>query len=94
MHWCQMQDFPELSVVRVKALADRATGARPLASDDDRRSRAVGDIGTVVEVLRAPGRPRAYLVECCDAAGATVWLSECLAEELEWVSPAAQAPRG
>jgi phage gpG-like protein len=30
MHWGRMLDFAELSVVRVKALADRATGARPL----------------------------------------------------------------
>jgi len=82
----RMQDFAELSVVRVRML-DRAAGAKPLTSDDNRRAPAIGDIGTVVEVLRAPGRPPVYLVECCDAAGATVWLCECLAQELEVISP-------
>jgi hypothetical protein len=87
MHWGRMQDFAELSVVRVKALVDRPAGAMPRTSVDDRRPPAIGDIGTVVDVLRAPGRPPAYLVECSDDAGATVWLCVCPAEELELVSP-------
>jgi hypothetical protein len=83
----RMQDFAELSVVRVRMLIDRAAGAKPLTSDFNRRAPAIGDIGTVLEVLRAPGRPPVYLVECCDARGATVWLCECLPQELEVITP-------
>lgn len=86
-----MQDFPELSVVRVKMLVDRATDATRLASEDNHRSPSIGDTGTVVEVLRAPGRPQMYLVESCDTTGASIWLCDFLAEELELVCPSSAA---
>lgn len=80
-----VQVFPALSVVRVKAFIDRADGTKRLASDDDRRPPEIGDTGTVVEILHAPGNPRMYLVESCDSTGASVWVCDFLAEELELV---------
>ena len=43
----------------------------------------VGEVGTLVDILQAPGLPDHYVVECTASDGGTVWLSEFLAEELE-----------
>lgn len=49
----------------------------------NQRAPQVGDVGTYIDRLRAPGLPDVYVVEMCDANGVPVWLSDFLAEELE-----------
>jgi hypothetical protein len=51
-----------------------------------RRAPHVGDEGAVVQVLRAAGLPERYVVESVDAGGATVWLAEFAAADLEAAS--------
>jgi hypothetical protein len=49
---------------------------------------AVGDVGTLLDVLIAPGVADRYIVESSDGNGTTVWLGDFLADELEVVQPA------
>lgn len=49
----------------------------------NQRAPRVGDVGTVVDILRAPGLPDRYVVECSDSDGTDVWLADFLREELE-----------
>lgn len=76
-----MDAFPQYSVVRVKALL------QPRDSYDswgvNRRAPVVGGTGTVVEILRSPGAPTAYVVECGNADGTAEWLADLTAQELE-----------
>jgi hypothetical protein len=53
----------------------------------NQRAPAVGDVGTVVDILQAPGCPDAYVVENSGAGGVTVWLGDFLEQELEPVVP-------
>jgi hypothetical protein len=48
----------------------------------NQRPPRIGDVGTIVEVLRAPGLPDRYVVEASGPDGITVWLSDFEAEEL------------
>ena len=41
----------------------------------------IGDIGTIVEVYSKP--EVGYEIECCDSAGATIWLEALYPGELE-----------
>lgn len=73
-----------LQVVRVVALRE---GERPFdGSEGAARPPAVGDLGTVVEVLRAPGLPPRFLVEAVAEDGVTTWLAEFDEVELALVS--------
>ena len=48
---------------------------------------SVGDVGTLLEVLHAPGLDNRYVVECVhDTDGTTVWLSDFSEDELEPVT--------
>ena len=49
----------------------------------------VGDKGAVVDVLRGFGKPDRYVVECVNASGETIWLSDFSADELALASPEA-----
>lgn len=49
----------------------------------NQRSPQVGDTGTLVEILHAPGLPDRYVVESCGPGGITIWLGDFAAEELE-----------
>jgi hypothetical protein len=42
-------------------------------------------MGYVIEVLRAPGLPDHFVVECSGEGGVDEWLGEFLAEEIEAV---------
>jgi hypothetical protein len=61
-----------------------------LRGDDDayddwgvnRRRPRLGDVGTLVEILQAPGAQDRYVVECSMADGNTEWLSDFVADEL------------
>lgn len=49
----------------------------------NQRAPQVGDVGTYIDLLHAPGLPDHYVVEMCGVGGAPVWLAEFLADELE-----------
>lgn len=73
----------EFATVRVRALVDDA------AYDGwsvNRRPPAPGDVGAIVDVLRAPGLPDRYVVECSGPDGVDHWLADFAAEELELVA--------
>jgi hypothetical protein len=49
----------------------------------NRRPPRVGDVGTIVEILQAPGLPAKYVLEACAADGTTIWLCDFDADEIE-----------
>jgi hypothetical protein len=49
----------------------------------NQRPPQVGDTGTIVDVLAAPGLPYNYVVEASGQDGITIWLGDFAAEELE-----------
>lgn len=53
----------------------------------NQRAPAVGDVGTLLDVLTAPGVADRYVVESSDGHGTTIWLGDFLADELEIVQP-------
>ena len=81
-----MTSFKLYSEVRIR---------RMLRSDDDsyddwrvnRRRPALGDVGTLIDILHAPGKPDRYVVECCTSDGSTEWLSDFVMDELEALAP-------
>ena len=68
----------EYDVVRVIKLeqADRSFDGTP----EIKRSPRVGDIGTIVRVLTPD---RAFVVECVDRYGMTIWLADFGIDEIE-----------
>jgi hypothetical protein len=59
----------------------------------NRRSPAIGDMGTIVDILYAPGLPHKYVVESSDADGITIWLADFDAEELAPIDDAEYEPQ-
>lgn len=51
----------------------------------NQRPPAVGDVGTLLDVLAVPGVANRYVVESSQGDGTTVWLGDFLADELEVV---------
>ena len=49
----------------------------------NQRPPQVGDVGALLDVLHAAGRPDRYVVESSGANGVSVWLGDFSAEELE-----------
>lgn len=49
----------------------------------NQRPPRIGDVGSLLDILHAPGLPDRYVVESSDADGVTVWLGDFAAEELE-----------
>lgn len=49
----------------------------------NRRPPKVGDVGTLLDVLRAGGHSDRYVVESSGADGITIWLGDFATEELE-----------
>jgi len=49
----------------------------------NRRPPLVGDVGTIVDILHAPGAPDDYVVECIGPDGVTEWLGDFSADEIE-----------
>lgn len=52
----------------------------------NRRPPQPGDVGTLVDILRAPGLPDTYVVEASNPDGTTIWLGDFEAAELEPVA--------
>jgi hypothetical protein len=80
-----MGTLNELDVVRILSLRvpDRPFEGSPGWARDPR----VGDLGTIVHVASTCDEDslNAYLVECVDKSGMTVWLAEFTEAELELV---------
>ncbi len=76
-----MMTLTQFELVRVKCLL------RPPSEYDgwrvNKRTPAVGDVGTLVDILHAEGLPDRFVVECCQGDGETVWLGDFHADELE-----------
>lgn len=55
----------------------------------NRRPPAVGDVGTLIDVLTAPGFPSKYVVECSSSeeGGTSTWLADFFEDELTLVTP-------
>ncbi|MBP6575102.1 MAG: hypothetical protein KA230_11665 [Flavobacteriales bacterium] len=52
--------------------------------EHDERLPAIGDMGCVIEILKKPGIPDGYMVECPkDDTGENIWQCIFMAEELE-----------
>lgn len=49
----------------------------------NQRPPQIGDVGTLLDILRAPGLPDRYVVESSGADGVTIWLGDFAGEELE-----------
>jgi hypothetical protein len=60
---------------------------RPAADYDgwrvNQRPPQVGDVGTLLDILHAPGLPDRFVVESSGAGGVTVWVGDFGAGELE-----------
>ena len=52
----------------------------------NKRPPQTGDVGILLDILRAPGLPDRYVVESSGADGVTIWLSDFAPEELESVA--------
>lgn len=73
--------FTPYSLVRIVQLL------HPLDTYDgwrlNKRPPRIRDVGTIVDILQAPGLPTKYVVESCDNEGIPIWLGDFDAEELE-----------
>jgi hypothetical protein len=78
-----MERLKQYGLVRVRQLL------RPGVEYDgwrvNQRPPQVGDVGTLLDILHAPGTPDRYVVESSGADGITVWLGDFAAAELEAV---------
>ena len=75
--------FSEYDVVR---LTKDVPLDRVHSSEDDTRQPVVGDVGTVlIAHIVPPGEERAYIVECVDSSGGTLWMADVLQSELSLV---------
>lgn len=80
-----MTRLKQYELVRVRLLLKK-----PEEYDDwnvNQRAPAIGDVGTLLDTLFAPGAPNSYVVESSGQDGITIWLSGFLEEEIESVSP-------
>ena len=76
-----MLPLQQCEVVRVRQLIqipDAYDGWRV-----NQRPPQVGDVGTIVDILQAPGLPDNYVVESSGRDGVTIWLGDFRAEELK-----------
>ena len=84
-----MSRLREYELVRVVRLRD------PAACDGwkvNKRPPKVGDVGALIDILRARGLPDRYVVECPSASGdgSAEWLGDFAEDELE---PVAESQR-
>lgn len=76
-----MVSLEQYELVRIRQLL------QPVAEYDgwrvNQRPPQVGDVGTLLDILHAPGLSDRYVVESSGADGVTVWLGDFAAEELD-----------
>ena len=79
-----MANLEPYGLVRIRQLL------LPIAEYDgwrvNQRPPQVGDVGTLLDILHAPGLPDRYVVESSGEDGVTVWLGDFAAEELDPVA--------
>ena len=66
-----LKPYAVVRVLRLVGRADDYDGWRV-----NQRGPAVGDVGTLLDVLTAPGVADRYVVESSEGNGTTVWLGE------------------
>ncbi len=80
-----MTELIEYSLVRVVQMF------RPSNEYDDwgvnQRDPQIGDTGTFIDILHAPGLPDKYVVENSGDDGIPIWLSDFFADEIQVVEP-------
>lgn len=76
-----MADLGPFQLVRVRQLLEHKH--QQDGWKVNQRQPRVDDVGVIVEVLSAPGCADRYVVECVDQDGASIWLGDLAAEELE-----------
>jgi hypothetical protein len=76
----RLRQYGEVRIVRLLRPPEHYDGWRV-----NERPPAIGDVGTIVDILQKAGLPDNYVVECSDPArdGTDIWLGDFLAEELE-----------
>jgi hypothetical protein len=75
-----MNEYAAARVVRLHVPERPVMGSEGLT-----RQPRIGDVGTIVHVLKAD---TAYIVECCDGEGQALWIADFDASELEVVEDA------
>ena len=84
-----MLPLRQYDIVRVRKLLHHAEHYNGWGVNQ--RAPSIGDTGTIVEILSAAGVADAYVVECSDADGVTIWLGDFAAEEIESLGDARSA---
>ena len=74
------QSFRQYDVVKVIALLQAPDGYDGWRLNQ--RAPAIGDVGTIVEILTHKDLGTRYVVECSGADGITIWLGDCLGGEI------------
>jgi hypothetical protein len=75
-----MDAFAQYSAVQIVALSKPADAYDSWGIN--RRAPAIGDIGTIVEILRGDDGAVTYVVECVNPDGSAEWLDEFTSSEL------------
>lgn len=75
-----MDAFAQYSAVKIVALSKPADAYDSWGIN--RRAPALGDIGTIVEILRSDDGAVTYVVECVNLDGSSEWLDDFTASEL------------
>jgi len=75
-----MDTFPQYSEVKIVALSKPADAYDSWGVN--RRAPAIGDIGTIVEILRSEAGAVTYVVECVNPDGTSEWLDDFTESEL------------
>lgn len=73
--------FKEYELVRVRQLIQSVDALDGWGVNQ--RPPAVGDVGTLLDILTAPGVPRKYVVECSGKDGVSIWLADFFEDEIE-----------
>jgi hypothetical protein len=80
---CGLKLYEQVRVVRLTRSPDEYDGWRL-----NQRLPRVGDVGTLIDVLKAPDLPDRYVVEMRGADGVDIWLSEFERDEIEPITNA------
>ena len=74
----QLRQYERVRVVRLLGPPERYDGWRV-----NKRAPAIGDTGSLIDILHAPDGAVDYVVEASGPDGVTIWLGEFLADEIE-----------
>ncbi len=73
-----LEQYSLVRIVKLKHPPEKYDGWRL-----NQRGPQIGDIGTVLDILHAPGFPDDYVVESSGPDGVDIWLGDFDADELE-----------